>query len=103
MESSQAGFEEFTHYLNEQEAANPELVIEDFFNFSSLQESKLLLWNWLKILTGEDFDQMDDHEQNKLLWFYVKLEKLVEAAYILNTRDTSGWFPDSYSAHPDSV
>lgn len=89
MKNNHPGFGKFPHYLNEKEAANPKLVIDDFFRFSSLPESRRLLWDWLKVLTGKDFDQFKDCDQDKLLRFFENLEKLVEASYIINSKNTS--------------
>lgn len=82
-------FGDFTHYLNELEVANPEIVIDEFFRFSTLPESRKLLWDWLRVMVDEDFEQLEDCEQNKLLKFFENLEKLVEAAYILKTKYAS--------------
>jgi hypothetical protein len=90
MQKTHSGFEEFTHYLNEQEASDPKLVINEFFSYSTLPESIILLSDWLRIMTGEDFDQMKKNDQDKLLQFYVKLEKLVEAAYLIKLKYASG-------------
>lgn len=89
MKNDHPDFEQFLHYLNEQESANPKLVIDEFFNFSSLQESKLLLWEWLRILTGADFDELETCDQDQLLRFFVNLEKLVEASYMVNSENSS--------------
>lgn len=89
MKNGHPDFEQFLHYLNEQESANPKLVIDEFFNFSSLQESKVLLWEWLRILTGADFDELETSDQDQLLRFFVNLEKLVEASYMVNSENSS--------------
>lgn len=86
MQKTHSEFEEFIHYLNEEEASNPKLVIDEFFRCSTLPESILLLWDWLRIMTGEDFDQLKETDQSKLLRFYINLEKLVEAAYLIKIK-----------------
>jgi hypothetical protein len=90
MEKTNSGFEGFIHHLNEEEASNPKLVIDEFFRFSTLPESITLLWDWLRIMRGEDFDQMKETDQDKMLRFYVNLEKLIEAAYLIKMKTTSG-------------
>lgn len=89
MQENNSEFEPFIHHLNENEAANPREVIDAFFRFSTLPESILLLWDWLRIMKGEDFELMKEEDQNRLLQFYVNLEKLVEAAYLLKTNSAS--------------
>ncbi len=89
MSSEQSDFEDFTHHLNKQETENPCLVIDEFFRFSTLPESRKLLWDWLRVMIGEDFDQLEDGDQSKMLKFFENLEKLVEAAHILKLKYTS--------------
>lgn len=75
------------HSLSPEEMDNPYLVIEEFFDFADVSEIRTLLWEWLKTtVTGAYPKHLSRTERATLLDLYEKMEKLVEAAYILKTK-----------------
>ena len=76
------------HQLNEQEIANPYLVIDELFDFAHLPDVRELLWEWLKTtVTGSYHKNLSHNERYAMLTLYEKIEKLVEAVHILHERD----------------
>lgn len=70
--------------LSEEEIADPEMVIEELFDFADLQQVRGMLWNWLKAtVTGGYPEDLDKEERNEIILLYEKIEKLVEAAHVL--------------------
>lgn len=70
--------------LNKEEVENPYLVIEELFDFAHLPEIRNLLWEWLKTTVTGDFNEsLDTREKSSLLFFYEKIEKLIEASHII--------------------
>lgn len=72
--------------LSSKEIADPQLVIDEFFDFAHLPEVRELLWEWLKVtVTGTYHKELNTSERTTILTLYEKLSKLVEAAHILHT------------------
>jgi hypothetical protein len=70
--------------LSETEKNNPFLVIDDFFQCYHLNEVREMLWNWLvEVLSSAHGISCDPHERNNQIYFYEKLEALVEAARVM--------------------
>jgi hypothetical protein len=70
--------------LSAEEIADPQLVIEELFDFAHLPEIRLILWDWLKAtVTGSYPEDLSKEERNAILILYEKIEKLVEAAHVL--------------------
>ena len=73
--------------LSEEERQNPRLVIEQFFESYHLQEIRELLWNWMvEVVSSSRSIAQDGKQRNDHIYFYEKLENLVEAAFVLNQR-----------------
>jgi hypothetical protein len=89
MKNNLSGFEDFMHHLNDYERSNPEAVIQSFFELNSLPESQKLLSGWFRVMTGEDFDKLEDCDQNKMIKFFENLEKLVEASYLVKAKHST--------------
>jgi hypothetical protein len=69
--------------LSQEQKQAPVLAIEDFFECFHLNEVREILWNWMvEIISSPHGISHDNHERNNHLYFYEKIEMLVEAAYI---------------------
>lgn len=72
--------------LTSKEIADPQLVIDEFFDFAHLPEVRELLWEWLKVtVTGTYHKELNASERSAILTLYEQLSRLVEAAHILHT------------------
>jgi hypothetical protein len=73
------------HTLTEEEMADPYLVIDELFDFADLRDARELLWDWLKTtVTGSYHKQLTSTERSALITMFEKIEKLLEAAYVLH-------------------
>ncbi|HEY8388881.1 MAG TPA: hypothetical protein VIK74_09770 [Parasegetibacter sp.] len=73
--------------LSESERENPELAIADFFDNFHLREGQNMIWCMLVAAASSDTGAFDSGiERNNLMFFYERLVKLVEAAYIIHNR-----------------
>jgi hypothetical protein len=73
--------------LSDEEVENPMLVIEDFFSFGHLPEIRHMLWQWYKCtVTGTFPRDLQRSERKEITHLFEHLEKLVEAAHLLNHR-----------------
>lgn len=71
--------------LNKQERHNPHIVLNEFFESYHLNEVREQLWNWLvEVLSSSQGISSNSHDRNNHIYFYEKLEELVEAAYIMH-------------------
>ena len=72
------------HALSKKEIADPYLVIDELFDFADLADARELLWDWLKTtVTGNYHKTLSATERSTILTLYEKMEKLLEAAYVL--------------------
>lgn len=70
--------------LNEEQLIDPSQVFDDFFQSYHLQDVRPILWQWLtEVLSSPRESINDPHERNNDIFFYEKLESLVEAAWIM--------------------
>jgi hypothetical protein len=73
--------------LSEEELKNPRLTIENFFECYHLQEVRQTLWNWMvEIVSSSRSISQEGQQRNDHIYFYEKLEALVEASFLLNQR-----------------
>lgn len=72
--------------LSEAEMADPVLVIDELFDFADLQDTRELLWSWLKTtVTGTFHKDLSASERSAIITLYEKMEKLVEAAHVIRS------------------
>jgi hypothetical protein len=70
--------------LTEEERQEPLLVVNEFFECFHLNDFRELSWNWLvEIISSPNSISSDPLERSNHIYFYEKLEALVEACYIL--------------------
>jgi HEPN domain-containing protein len=70
--------------LTEEERLNPYLVIRDTFSGNNIHGIRKMLWAWLKTSLAEKHSGQPKKESLNLIDVYERLEKLIEAAYIIN-------------------
>lgn len=71
--------------LTKEEIANPYLVINDLFDFAHLPSIREMLWQWLKAtVTSTYCIYLDRNEKYDLIYFYEKIQKLIEAAHLIH-------------------
>jgi len=72
--------------LSPAEIRDPRMVIDELFDFADLEDIRNLLWEWLKAtISGGYHKELHRHDKQAILVLYEKLEKLVEASYVLKT------------------
>jgi hypothetical protein len=70
--------------LKDEERRNPLLILKEFFQCFHLNDSRELLWNWVvEILSSANSISSDPLERSNHIYFYEKLEELIEACYLL--------------------
>ena len=73
--------------LSEDELNNPKLTIENFFECYRLQEVRQILWNWMvEVVSSSRSISQDGQQRNDHIYFYEKMELLIEAAFLINQR-----------------
>lgn len=73
--------------LTEEEKRNPALVLEEYFQCYHLQDVRQILWNWMvEVISSPHGISCDPHERNNHIYFYEKMEALIEAAYIMQKK-----------------
>lgn len=77
-------WESLSRKLSKEESENPYLVIEELFDYAHLPDLRHQLWEWLRTtVTGDFTEGLDRRERIALLFLYEKIEKLVEAAHLI--------------------
>ena len=70
--------------LNEQERNDPFLVLKEFFQCYHLNEMREIMWDWTVTVVSSPYSiSSDHHERSNHLFFYEKMEQLVEACWLL--------------------
>lgn len=70
--------------LTREQKANPIPVFNDFFECYHLQEVREQLWKWtVEVISSPNTISHSHHERNNHLFFYEKIETLVEAAFVI--------------------
>jgi hypothetical protein len=73
------------HTLSPEEIANPQIVLRDFFDFANLPEARRMMWEWFRTtVTANYAEELDSADRANIVVIFEQLEKLVEAAYLLN-------------------
>ena len=73
--------------LTPAEIDNPHQVIYELFDFAHLPRIRELLWEFFKTaVTGNYSHDLHRRERELLVTMYEKIEKLVEAAHIINEK-----------------
>lgn len=73
--------------LNEEERQNPMLVIDEFFECYHLNDAREILWKWtVEIVSSPGSISSEALERSNHIYFYEKIEALIEASYILKNQ-----------------
>ncbi|MBL7735945.1 MAG: hypothetical protein JNL51_10825 [Chitinophagaceae bacterium] len=72
--------------LSKEEIENPYEVIHNLFDFAELPFIREQLWELLKLTISGSYHKQSRSDRANLLFFYEKLETLVEAAHIIHQR-----------------
>lgn len=73
--------------LTKEQKTNPVLIFDEFFQCYHLNETRQLLWEWLtEVVTSSRSISGDSHERENHMFFYEKMEELIEAAFIIKKR-----------------
>lgn len=74
--------------LTQTEIADPQLVIDDLFDFAHLPDIRELMWEWLKVtVAGTYHKELSSSERSAILSLYEQLTRLVEAAHLIHTTE----------------
>ena len=77
----------FIRPLSRKDRKRPYRIIEDFFDHYHLQDGREMLWNWtIELLGSEGSIASDARERSNVLFFYEKLQALLEAAYLIRLK-----------------
>ncbi|MBO9200602.1 MULTISPECIES: hypothetical protein [Niastella] len=80
-----------THRLTAAQIANPNLILADFFQSYHLQDVREIMWRWVtEVVSSPNGQANDHHERSNYLFFYEKIEALVEAAWVINQKGGKG-------------
>jgi hypothetical protein len=70
--------------LTREQKHDPFLVIDDFFECYHLNEVREILWRWMEeVVCSPHSISSDPLERSNHIYFYEKIEELVEAAFML--------------------
>jgi hypothetical protein len=73
--------------LNKEQRTSPLLVLDEFFQCYHLNETRQIFWDWLtEVVSSPHSISNDPHERSNHMYFYEKMEELIEAAYIIAKR-----------------
>ena len=73
--------------LTREQKNDPSLVIEDFFECYHLNEVREILWKWMEeVVSSHRSIASNPIERSNHIYFYEKIEALVEAALVLEKR-----------------
>ena len=71
--------------LSKKEIENPMQVIDDFFSYGHIPEIREQYWELLKTaVTGNFSKLLTRQERSNMLYFYERLEKMIETAHLLH-------------------
>ena len=72
--------------LSKEEIENPYQVIDSFFDYAHLPQVREQLWEWLALTVSGSYHKKSCIERADLIYFYGKVELLIEAVHILHKR-----------------
>lgn len=64
------------------------LAVHEFFDSYHLEEVRQILWSWMvEVVTSQRSIASSPRDRNNNIFFYEKIESLVEAAYLLQVKN----------------
>ena len=77
--------------LTQEQMADPDSVLNDFFSWYHLDDLRQMLWEWMQAAMITDNGIYEtSKERSNLLFFYRNMELLVEAAYLIRQQRNAG-------------
>ncbi|OQP57605.1 hypothetical protein [Niastella populi] len=75
--------------LNEQEKSDPLSVLYEFFQSYHLNDIRQILWGWTVTVVSSSPNCVsnDPRERNNHLFFYEKIEQLIEACWMIHSQE----------------
>jgi hypothetical protein len=74
----------------------PESALDEFFQCYHLQDVRPILWQWLTEVVSSPRDSANDpHERKNHIFFYEKIESLIEAAWVMRRGNNHQIKPES--------
>ena len=74
--------------LSKAEIKDPNIVFYAFFDCYHLYKARQILWDWLETaLTSENYSFENAMDRNRLIWFSQHVEKMMEAAHLMNQKN----------------
>ena len=74
--------------LTKEQTQEPLLVLDDFFQCYHLNETRQILWEWLKeVVSSSRSVSIDGHDRRNHIYFYEKVEEMIDAAFVIRNRD----------------
>jgi len=71
--------------LTEEQMHDPILVLTDFFQYYHLKDTREILWDWLtEVISSTRRLSSDPHDRGNQLYFYERIEELIEAALLIS-------------------
>jgi hypothetical protein len=72
--------------LSKEETENPMQVVHDFFSYGHIPEIREQLWELLfATVTGNFCKMLSRQERSNMVYFYTRLEKVIEAVHIIHS------------------
>ena len=75
--------------LEKEEIKDPMLVLDAFFDYAHLPQVREMLWTLLKTTVTSSYHKQTVVERCDQVYFFERIEQLIEAAYIIHARNTS--------------
>jgi hypothetical protein len=69
--------------LTKEQRKDPISLFDEFFKSYHLDEVREILWTWMKEAVSTDSGFMNAIERKNQIFFYEKVEELVEAVFVL--------------------
>lgn len=70
--------------LTEEQKNDPILVLTDFFQSYHLKDTREILWDWLtEVISSSRRLSSNPHDRGNQLYFYERIEELIEAALLI--------------------
>src|SRR5262245_20863451 len=70
--------------LSQEQVEDPQQVLDELFDYAHLLQWREALWEWLKVAVSGNYKKESRRDRSNLLYFYEKVEMLVEAAHIIH-------------------
>lgn len=81
--------------LTKEQEDNPASVFEDFFECYGLNDTREILWDWMiDAVCSSRSTSNDPIDRSNNIFFYENIEKVIEAAFIINGKSQKSGLQD---------